>query len=227
MWNRQKIPAALILGMVASSLLAAGCGYVRRPEERTDDGLVRVHSRDVAGAYRAPGAEFGQYKKVILEPAVIEFRPGWRSAHMDISDRQLMQIVQDSVALFYEEFKRELIDKGQYEFAEQPGPDVLLISPRIVDLDILAPAASVGEPPMTYTSAPVIMQVAGDLRDGITNDLVGRVIVLPEVEDRFGGHDLSLADRVRNTHEMRIGLRKWVQILNEALIVAKATQPPN
>ena len=226
MTNRLKIPAALILGMVASSLLVAGCGYVRRPEERTGDGLVRVHSRDVAGVYRAPGAEFGQYRKVILEPAVIAFRPGWRAAHMDISDRQLMQIVQDSVALFYEEFRRELVDKGPYEFAEQPGPDVLLISPRVVDLDILAPAASVGEPPMTYTSAPVIMEVSGDLRDGVTNELVGRIIVLPEEEDRFGGHRLSLADRVRNTHEMRIGFRKWAQMVNEALIVAKATKPP-
>ena len=32
--------------------LLAGCGYTRVPEERTDDGLVRVPSRASGGVYR-------------------------------------------------------------------------------------------------------------------------------------------------------------------------------
>jgi hypothetical protein len=221
MTNRPTFPSALTLGVLAIALLVAGCGYVRRPEERTDDGLVRVHSRDVAGVYRAPGAEFRQYRKVILEPAVVAFRPRWREAHADVTDNQLMLIVQDAVALFYEEFKRELIEKGGYEFAEEPGPDVLLISPRVTDLNIHAPDWS----PKTYVPSTLTMQVSGDLHDGVSNALVGRVIIFENSEDS-GGFGLTLADRVTNAHEMRMGFRKWSKMIIEALNVAKATRPP-
>src|SRR5690349_22559077 len=54
--------------VVALSVVIGGCGYTRLPEERTDDGLVRVPSRASGGVYRNPSADFTPYKRVILEP---------------------------------------------------------------------------------------------------------------------------------------------------------------
>jgi hypothetical protein len=47
-----------------------------------------------------------------------------------------------------------------------------------------------------------------------------------EGADDSAGFKLTLADRVTNAHEMRMGIRRWSKMIVEALNVAKATRPP-
>jgi hypothetical protein len=212
---------------VAACLLAAvlaGCSHVRGPDERTDDGLVRVASRAAGGVFRAPDASFIQYQRVILEPPTIEFLEGWRKQHEKVTDTELARISMEAVQLFRDEFTRVLIDDGPYEFADAPAPDVLLIVPRVVDLDIPAPEAGTEVGVRSYTPGPVKMQVVGDLRDASSNRLVGRVTIF-EGQYRYGYDDLRLANRVTNAHELRLGFGKWSRMLLEALHVAKAAKP--
>lgn len=204
-------------------VLAAGCGYVRKAEERTDDGLVRVPSRASGGVYRLPGATFNQYKRIILEPATIEFVPNWRDNHPDVTDGDVTRIRNEAMKLFREEFTRDLVDRGPYEFADAPGPDVLLITPRVVDLDIAAPDTGNEAATRSYTPGPVKMQVAGELRDAPSGVLVARVIIF-EGQTRYGMNEMRLANRATNAHEMRLGFAKWSKLVHEALNVAKATR---
>ena len=206
-----------------ASVLAAGCGYVRKAEERTDDGLVRVPSRASGGVYRLPGATFTHYKRIILEPATIEFVPSWRDNHPEVTDGDLTRIRNEAVKLFREEFTRDLVERGLYEFADSPGPDVLLITPRVVDLDIAAPDTGNEAATRSYTPGPVKMQIAGELRDAASGVLVARVITF-EGQSRYGFNEMRLANRATNAHEMRLGFAKWSKLVHEALNVAKATR---
>jgi len=218
-------PCLAVLVVLASAL--AGCGYTRLPEERTDDGLVRVPSRAAGGVYRDPAADFSPYKRIIVEPPTIEFTESWREQHKDIDDNEFARLRRDAVKLFLEEFGRELVDRGPYEYAEEPAPDVLRIVPRVVDLDILAPDFAVSPGDRTYTPGPVKMQVTGEIRDATVNRLLARVIVFAG-QDKYGFNELRLANRVTNAHEMRVGFGKWSMMVREALNVAKATRraPP-
>ena len=217
-------PSALPLVLAVIAAILAGCGHSGIAEERTDDGLVRVPSRAAGGVYRDPSADFTPYKRVILEPPTVEFVKDWRKQHPEITDADQIRIRKDVVALFRDEFERELVDRGPYEFADRPEPDVLLVTPRIVDLDIIAPDAgrNVGE--RTLTPGPVKMQVTGELRDASSNRLLARVIIF-EGQTRYGFDELRLANRSTNAHEMRLGFGKWSMLVNEALNVAKATRP--
>ena len=219
-----KSPTRGYFLLACAALLLAGCGYSRIPEEVTDDGLVRVPSRAAGGVYRAPGAEFGQYKRLILEPPTIEFMPNWREQHPEVSDREALRLRDEAVKLFHDEFKREFVDRGNYEFAETPGEDVLLVIPRVVDLDIPAPDAGRDIDVKTYTQGPVKMQVVGELRDASSNQLVGRVIVF-EGQSQYSKYGMHQATRASNAHEMRLGFAKWSKIAHEALYVAKASRP--
>jgi len=210
--------------LALSFVLAAGCGHVRKAEERTDDGLVRVPSRASGGVYRAPGAIFTQYKRVILEPATVEFTSDWRDNHPEVTDADVTRIRNEAIKLFRDEFARELVDRGPYEFADSPAPDVLLVTPRIVDLDLAAPDAGNEVATRSYTPGPVKMQLAGELRDAASGALVGRVITF-EGQSRYGFNELRLANRATNAHEMRMGFAKWSKLVREALNVAKATRP--
>ena len=117
-----------------------------------------------------------------------------------------------------------VVEDGPYEFADAPAPDVLLIVPRIVDLDIPAPETNNPIGVKQYTPGPVKMQVIGEMRDASSNTLVARVIVF-EGQERYGINDFRLANRVTNSHEMRMGFAKWSRMALEALNVAKAGQP--
>lgn len=209
---------------ISVAVLITGCGYVRGPEERTDDGLVRVPSRAAGGVYRLPGQEFTQYKRIILEPAIIEFKSGWRDQHREVTDGDVARIRKEAVELFRKEFTRELVDRGKYTFADAPDVDVLLVTPRVVDLDIPAPDAGTEVGSKSYTPGPIKMQVTGELRDGASNALVARVTIF-EGQERYGFNELRLANRTTNAHEMRLGFGKWSKMVHEALNVAKATKP--
>lgn len=209
--------------LLALPCLLSGCGYTRLPEERTDDGLVRVPSRAAGGVYRNPEADFTRYTRLILEPPTIEFKASWREEHRDVEDRDFARIRAEAVRLFREEFERELIDRGPYEFADAPDSDVLRVIPRIVDLDIPAPdTGKIAQ--RTYTPGPVKMQVTGELRDAASHTLLARVTIF-EGQTRYGFNELRLANRSTNAHELRVGFGKWSMMVHEALNVAKTARP--
>ena len=215
---------ACVLALALSGAFAAGCTPSRGPEEMTDDGLVRVPSRRVAGVYRLPGASFVQYRRILLEPPTVSFAPEWQKNHAEVSPAEILRIRTESAKLFRDEFTREIFDRGPYEFTDELAPDVLIVNPAIEDLDIPAPEITVKPGERSYTTGPVKMKVTGDLRDAATGKLVGRLTIF-EGNERYPFNELRLANRSTNAHEQRIAYAKWSRILGEALAVAKVERP--
>jgi hypothetical protein len=215
------------IGVLAAVLctLNSGCRSLPGPEERTEDGLVRVASRASGGVYRNPEATFIQYRRIILEPPVISFKSGWRGQHPEVTDAEAKRIQRVAAELFREEFERALIGEGKYQYAETPDADVLIVAPRIVDLDIPAPDAGNEAGGMkTMTPGPVKLEVIGDVRDAGTGTLVGRVNMY-DGNEKYGVGEVRIANRVTNIHEMRLSFGKWSRLFREALDVARATRP--
>jgi len=212
---------ACVLGLVLICALSAGCTASRPPEDMTADGLVRVPSRNIAGVYRAPGASFVHYRRIMLEPPTVSFVRDWQKNHPEISPAEILRIVREAAALFRDEFTRELIDRGPYELTDELAADVLIVNPAIVDLDVPSLAEDGSR---IYTAGPAMMKVTGELRDAASGALVGRLTTF-ETDDNYGFGKVRLANRAMNAHEQRIAYGKWSRILNEALAVAKAERP--
>jgi hypothetical protein len=187
----------------------------------TDDGLVRVPARSIAGVYRAPGASFVQYRRIMLEPPSISFVRDWQKNHPDLYPAENLRIVREAAALFREEFMRELINRGPYELTDELAVDVLIVNPAIEDLDVPSLAEDGSR---TYTPGPAMLKVTGELRDAATGALVGRLTTF-ESDENYGFGKVRAADRAKNAHEQRIAYGRWSRILNEALAVAKAEKP--
>jgi hypothetical protein len=205
--------------------LAAGCAADPPPDETTADGLVRVPSRSVGGVYRAPDAAFTQYQRLILEPPSISFVEDWLEKHSEVSTAEMSRLRKESMQLFRDEFKREFVKRGPFNFAQEPAPDVLLVVPAIEDLDIKTPEAGMEPGNRTYlTGRPVTMKVTGDLRDAMTGKVVGRVITyhLPEQNPN---NELRLANRTANAQEQRRVYAEWSLLVHEAINVARAAKP--
>ena len=222
-WNTSK--HRLLLACALACTFVSGCNALPGPREITADGLERVPSRASGGVFRAPGAPFTQYKRVIVEPLTIAFVKGWEARHEDFPAEDLARLRTDAARDFREAFARVLIHQGAYSFADDPAPDVLMISPAVVDLDIPAPEIRPSDKHV-LTTRSVAMRIAGDLRDAATGKLVGRVDAFTGGEEYgIGPGQLRSANRVTNTHEMRLGFTKWAHLLREALDVAKVERP--
>src|SRR5262245_7904224 len=134
-----RMSIARTITVIFICLQFAACAASRRPEERTPDGLVRVPSRSSGGVFREPGWPFTQYQRLVLEPLTVSFLKGWEKRHPEVSDREIKRIRDEAAKIFREEFTRELVERGKYSFADDPGPDVLVVAPVITDLDIPGP----------------------------------------------------------------------------------------
>jgi hypothetical protein len=221
--------AAKFSGSLACALACAlllSCKASLPPHEVTADGLERMPSRASAGVYRAPGAPFIQYQRLILEPLSIEFRKGWREQHRELDESGIKRLLDQARKNFREEFVEILIDEGPYTFADEPAPDVLIVSPAITDLDIPGPDAGASSDKRTLTPRRIGMRITGDLRDAATGKLVGRVDTYDGGEQYgIGSGELREANRVTNSFEMTRSFEKWSQLLREALDVAKVERP--
>lgn len=132
--SRRAFISAIFIG-----LLVAGCAASRRPAETTPDGLTRVPSRGSGGVFRESGWPFAQYKRLIVEPLTVEFVKDWIKQHPEVSQKEIKRLQDEAAKIFREQFERELIATGRYTFANEPEPDVLIVSPRMTDLDVPGP----------------------------------------------------------------------------------------
>ena len=149
--------------MMAFFCSAAGAQVI---SDMTEDGLVRVPSSRSAGVYRLPDATFAQYRRIMLAPALVTIRKDpdkYSFSRLDTglkpSERQ--RIVNDISLAFHEELVAELVERGGLALAETPAPDVLLIAPMIIDIDL---------------SIAGSMTLIVDLRDAASGVTVGRVV---------------------------------------------------
>ena len=174
--------------------------------------------------YRAPATSFNQYKRLILEAPSINFLSSWRETHREVTDAEVARIRAEISELFRKEFTRHLVKYGPYKMADAPGPDVLLVSPAIVDLDIPAPDIAVEPGMKSYAPGPVKMTLSGELHDSTSGKLLARIIMFKR-EERYGFNEMRVANRVTNAHEQGIAFADWSRLVREALDLAKAEAP--
>ena len=149
--------------MLALSCSAAGAQVI---SDMTEDGLVRVPSSRNAGVYRLPDATFAQYRRVMLMPASVDIRKDpdkYSFSRLDtgLKSSERQAIVNDISLAFHEELVAELVERGGFALAEAPAPDVLLIVPMVVEIDL---------------SIAGSMTLIVDLRDAASGVTVGRVV---------------------------------------------------
>jgi hypothetical protein len=211
-------------GVLVMFAFQAACTASPPPEETTADGLARVPSRPEAGVYRNLGVDFTRYKRLMIEPLTVEFAKGWRKRHPDVSDSEVRRIQAETAKNFIEEFTKVLIDEGPFERAEVREADVLVVVPRMLNLDIPAPETESDAGYRSYSPRQVSMEMSGELRDGVNGDVLLRVIVI-DPEDREKIHQIPGPNRLANAYEIRGSLQRWSRMLREAIDVAKASKP--
>ncbi|HLF29856.1 MAG TPA: DUF3313 family protein [Xanthomonadales bacterium] len=193
--------------------------------EVSSDGLHLVPDTKVYAVYAKQGIALGQYTKVKLLDCYVQFKDNYqREYNMDEIGLQGRISTQDMETIkqrLAEEFRKvftEQLQKAGHQVVDEAGPDVLLLRPAIINLDVTAPDLMKSGRGNTYVNSAGQMTLYMELYDSASSELLARIID-PEAgqEGGFG----FVASRVTNQREADLILRRWADLLGAHLSSAQ------
>lgn len=181
------------------------------------DGLEKISVKGIDLAYARPGASLAGYNRVLLEPIDVAFHKNWNptrsGSNIKLGSRERENIRTGVAKIVYDEFVKELQTKSSYQVVNEPGPDVLRVKAKIVNLYVNAPDARASRS-RTYTVSAGEMTIFAELYDSETGELLARVVDRRQARDTT---TMTLTDSVVNAEEARTIASNWARILRNAL----------
>jgi Protein of unknown function (DUF3313) len=192
------------------------------------DGLVEVKSKRLDAAYLAPGADFRPYTKIMVDPTQAAFHKDWmknmndrRDLSRKIDSTHAAEVLEAAKTNFADVFAKEF-EKAGFTIVTAPGPDVLRVSPGVVNLYINAPDVMAAGRSTSYTASAGEATMVLELRDSTTNALIGRVLDRRETRESVG---MQQSNRVTNTSDFRMLFKSWAGISAKGLDALKSVSP--
>lgn len=215
----------LMLGLLLSHSVIAK----DKLPEVDKDGLHLIKDSKVAVAYAKPGADLSQYSKVMLVDAYVDFRKNWeRDYNMNeiglegrVGDKDVERIKSDLAAEFKKVFT-ETLTKDGHEVVDAVGPDVLLLRPALINLDVAAPDTMRAGMGNTWVSSAGSMTLYMELYDSASSTLIGRVAD-PRADPNDGA---QMANKVTNKVAADRMIRHWAELLSSHLGEVKQASTP-
>lgn len=224
---RFTVPATKALaGLLVAMLVGAPAVAGDKLPEVDSDGLHLAKNSKVRIAYVKPGATLADYRRVMLLDCYVDFVEDWqRDYNMDqvglsgrVSDKDAERIKRDLAAEFRKVFTDELTRKG-YPVVEAAAPDVLLLRPALINVDVTAPDIATSGRSRTFVESAGAMTLYMEIYDATTETLLARVID-PQADDSAFA---SQANRVTNKAAADRILRDWAELLAKRLGDVKET----
>jgi len=210
------------------SIATISPAFAKSKPEVDSEGMELVKKSKLATVYADPGADLSIYDRIWLQDATVSFKKNWqrdqnRSYPLKVRNSDMLRIQEDVATLFMEVFTRELTENG-YQMVEEAGPDVLLVVPAIVNLDVVAPDIPTSTNTRAYSTRAGEMTLNLELYDSLTNDKIAKAT------DRKRDYDRGYAEwrtSVNNTAVARRMMTTWAQALTSALNEARDSTKPS
>ena len=218
------------LRSIASLLLAGlpALALAQLPPEMAD--LKPVKTKRIDQGYLLPGTDFSAYKKVMIDPAQVSFNKNWmkdmnRSGDLakKISQEDMQKIAEAARSGFGEIFA-ETFKRAGVEVVNAPGPDVLRVTPAVINLYINAPSVGGSSATRTYTVQAGQASLVLALRDSVAGTLIG--MALDKKDTRTASAGPVLADGVTNRAEFEVLFRRWAEAAVKGFNELRAGQAP-
>ena len=220
-------PVAGSLALAAAILWSLAGAAKEAPSQI--DGLVRVKDSKLDYVYVLPNATLAGYKRVRIDPVDVAFDKNWkpneheRSPSRQISDSDIEKIRSTVASEFRKVFIEEL-KEGGYNVVDTDGPDVLRVTPFIVNLYITAPDKMTAGRSRSYVASSGHMSLIAVLRDSVTGQNLVKAV--DNVQGRQT-NNFQIANSVTNLGDARFAFGKWARVLREALDRAKVDTAGN
>jgi len=224
-------PIRVLIGLCAGLAFAypMELSAADAPPQVSKDGLqLKTHTKERV-VYVRPGATFNQYDRVMILDCYVEMQKDWQRNYnanvgadlsRQVGDDDVKRIKSTLAAEFKKVFTAEL-QKGGYQVTNSPAPDVLLLRPAIIDVQVTAPdIMSAGMDVNVITSAGSGTFYL-ELWDPSTNTILARAMDAEADQQPFA----QQANAVTNRQAADIILRKWADDLVRHLDAVRGKTP--
>lgn len=171
--------------------------------------------------YLRPGADFSKFQRVGLIDCDVEFEKDWQKDYNRsrtglegrVKDEDVERMKTQLAAEFKRVFAEELQKNGGYEVATAAAPDVLVLRPALINVEVNAPDVMSAGIERTVVRSAGQMTLYLELWDGGTSTLLARIMDAEEDPDNFA----QIASSVSNKAAADRILRDWAKELRERL----------
>lgn len=218
----KKLLTVVILIALVATPVASFAKKKSEIPQTTVEGLVLIpDTKDIAFVWAEPGADLSQYKRIHLVEPEVAFKKNWQrdlnrsSANRlnTVTSSDMERIKKDVAALFMEVFTEELT-AGGYTLTEERAEDVLLVTPAIIDLDVIAPETRSTDRGNSFSTSAGSMTLYMKLYDSETGDLLAKA--LDPTSDRDDGM-MQWSTSVSNRAAARRMMKPWAEALRGGL----------
>lgn len=210
----------LIFSVIAC-VMTVSTGWADEESGLTHDGLTSVEGSQADVLYVLPEADFAAYDSFIVLEPYVAFRRNWQrdvnraatSTARRVSDDDMEEMKSQVADLFREVFV-ERLEGGGFSVVDEPGEDVMILRPAILNLDITAP--DVGSPgrSRTYVTEAGSASLFIELYDSVTGQILARAVDSRRARTT---PTFQWATSVSNRAEARNVLNTWAGMLVERL----------
>jgi hypothetical protein len=210
-----------LAGIACAGNAPEGIYYASGKGVVTPDGLHRVKWEPFQVTYVKPGADLQRYNKVLVQEVTVSYKTPPRRGSLNRDAIKPNYALSDSAIAslkryFHEAFVKALGKSQNFTVAEAPGPEVLLISGHIVNLQIQVPPERHQAMDETdYTTSPGQMTLILDARDSTSGEPLVRVGQARAIQTSGGGWHES--DPVSNSGAVRDMFHTWASDLRREL----------
>ena len=214
---------SLVAGLCVSLALATSPALAAKdpPPEVSPEGLHLTKSTKNRLVYVKPGATLSQYERVASLDPLVEFEKDWQDDYNRsrtglagrVTDADVEKMKERLGAEFKKVFTDELQGEGGYQVVDVAAPDVLVLRPALLNVEVNAPDVMSAGIEHTVVRSAGQMTLYLELWDSASNTLLARVMDAqadPDTMNQMGGSvtNKAAADRI---------LRKWAKELREHL----------
>jgi hypothetical protein len=219
-----------VTALCAGLIFACPAGFAAKepPPEVDKDGLHLYKQTKERIAYVRPGATFTQYKRVAILDPYVEFSKDWvknynrdqRDPSRQIRDSDLDRARTALQSDFKRIFTEELQKDGRYQVTDSGGPDVLVLRPALINIQVNAPDLMTAGRSYTFVESAGAMTIYLELWDSASNTLLARVID-GSVDPAFYG---QRASSVTNRAAADRMMRDWADELRSRLDLVRGKE---
>lgn len=198
-------PSVVLAGLCLGVAVTGRAAFAGQdtPPQTTKDGLELVKQTGTRIVYKKPGADFSQYKRVAILDCAVEFSKDWLKSYNNsqvdparrIGQKDLDRAKASLSADFKKIFGDELANKGGYQISAYAAPDVLVLRPALINIQVSAPDLMTPGRSATFVQESGQMTLYLELWDSSTNTILARVMDARASNDSYGQRATSVSNK--------------------------------
>lgn len=212
---------AVVVAALVAAPAAFGAFHGKLEQQVPAQGLQRVEMAGMGLSFVRPGASLASYDRVLLEPVDVSFRRDWApygTGSLLRVGTERREAVRDEVAQSVRQaFARSLAQRGLV-LASEPGPGVLRLQLRVVDLYLSNPWGPAPARARVLATSSGEMTLLAELSDARTGEVLVRA---GDWQDMRATGRLLPTDDIRTRSDIDGTAQAWAASLADALRPAR------